>query len=163
MDNSEIYEAAVYGDYDLVEQLLNKKPELVNATDQYGFTPLHGVVGEHHFEMAQYLISKGADVKARNDSGITPLHIAAYPEMVEILVRAGAELEAKEDGGGTPLHIASENPEALDVMQKLLELGASVNAKDSRGETALDTAMARDESDKIELLLAFGGASGVNA
>jgi uncharacterized protein len=144
----EIYEAAVRGDLKEVERLLSLDPTVVNCRDEYGFTPLHGVVGEDHFEMAELFIARGADVNARNDSGVTPLHLAANAEMVRILVKNGAELEASENGGGTPLHIMSENPEALDVMQELLESGADVNAKDNSGRTALATALERDEQDK---------------
>jgi len=160
MSAPEIYNAAVYGDLKKVESLLNSEPMAVNSRDEYGFTALHGVAGEHHFEMAEYLIAHGADVNARNDSGITPLHLAACPEMVRILLNHGAELEARENGGGTPLHIASENPEALDVMQQLLELGADANARDNSGRTALETALARDEQDKVELLVSFGAEHG---
>jgi ankyrin repeat protein len=156
----EIYDAAVCGDLKEVERLLSLDPTVVNCRDEYGFTPLHGVVGEDHFEMAELLIARGADVNARNDSGVTPLHLAANPEMVRILVKNGAELEARENGGGTPLHIVSEHPEALDVMQELLELGADVNAKDDSGRTALATALERDEQDKAELLIAFGADDG---
>ena len=156
----DIYNAAVFGDLKSVEALLDQDPALVNSRDKYGFTPLHGVVGEHHFELAEYLISKGADVNARNDFGITPLHLAAYPEMVKILLKHGAELEARENGGGTPLHILSEHPDALDVIRELLEHGADVNARDSSGSTALDTVLARDELDKVELLLSFGAKRG---
>jgi len=156
MSAPEIYDAAVFGDFQEVDRLLAVDPRAVNAKDEYGFTPLHGVVGEHHFEMAEYLITRGADVMSKNDSGVTPLHLASSPEMVRILVRHGAKLEAREDGGGTPLHLASENPEALDVMRELLSLGADVNARDYSGGTALATALARDEQDKVDLLLTFG-------
>jgi uncharacterized protein len=156
MSSPEIYDAAVFGDFETVERLLKVDPAAVNATDEYGFTPLHGVAGEHQFEMAEYLIAHGADVAARNDSGVTPLHLAAYPEMARILVKHGADLEAREDGGGTPLHLASEHPEGLDVMRELLALGADVNARDSSGATVLTTALARDEHEKVDLLLSFG-------
>ena len=156
MNAPEIYDAAVFGDLQKVDRLLALDPLAVNAKDEYGFTPLHGVVGEHHFEMAEYLIAKGADVLSKNDNGVTPLHLASSPEMVRILVKHGADLEAREDGGGTPLHLASENPEALDVMRELLSLGADVNARDYSGGTALATALARDEQDKVDLLLTFG-------
>jgi ankyrin repeat protein len=151
-----IYDAAVYGDRERVEVLLLKQPDLVNATDEFGFTPLHGIVQEDHFALAEYLIEHGARVMARNDAGVTPLHLAAYPEMVRILFRHGADLEAKEDGGGTPLHLASENPEALEVMRELLKLGADPNAIDNSGGTVLATALEREESDKVELLLSYG-------
>lgn len=158
----EIYEAAVVGDLERVKELLRLEPGSVNATDEYGFTPLHGVAGEYQLEMAEYLIGKGANVGSRNDTGITPLHLSAYPDMVELLVNNGADLEAREGGGGTPLHIAAEHPEGFDVMQKMLEMGAAVNAKDDSGQTALDTAIARDERDKIKLLITHGGKRGAD-
>lgn len=156
MKAPEIYDAAVFGDFEEVNKLLVQDPAAVNARDEYGFTPLHGVAGEEQFEMAQHLIDRGADVEAVNDSGVTPLHLAAYPEMVRILVQNGANIEAREAGGGTPLHLASEHPEALEVMRELLSLGADANAKDNSGETALHTALAREEQEKVALLLSFG-------
>lgn len=160
MSTPTIHDAAVFGDFDEVERLLSQDPEIVNARGAYGFTPLHGVAGEDQFEMAEYLIACGADVRARNDGGVTPLHLAAYPETVRILVKHGADLEAREDGGGTPLHLASENPESLDVMRELLALGADANAMDHSGGTALATAIARDEQEKVDLLRSFGATDG---
>jgi uncharacterized protein len=160
MNAPEIYDAAVFGDFATVERLLESGPEVVNTTDEYGFTPLHGVAGEDQLPMAQYLISKGAHVSAKNDVGITPLHLAAYPDMVELLVKNGADLESREAGGGTPLHVAAERHDSLDVMERLLHFGAAVNATDSSGYTPLDIAFSRDEQEKIELLLSFGGLRG---
>lgn len=83
--------------------------------------------------------------------------------MISLLVECGADLDSREDGGGTPLHLASENPEAFEVMEMLLRLGAQVNAKDSNGATALDTALMRGDEDKIALLRSYGGLRGVDA
>lgn len=156
-NENSIYDAAVFGEFDRVEALLADDPALVNETDEDGFTPLHGVVGEDHFDMAQLLIGKGADVNAANDEGVTPLHLAAYPEMVEILVNNGANLEARDAAGATPLHTATEHPELLDVMEKLLELGADVHAEDDSGQNAMDIALALEDDEKAEVLGSYGG------
>jgi uncharacterized protein len=148
----DLYDAAQYGKFARVEQLLKLDPSSINAGDKYGFTALHGVVGEHYFEMASLLITKGANVNAKNDEGVTPLHLAAYPEMAEILVASGANLEARDASGNTPLHLATEHPEMLDVVEKLVELGADVSAKNNDGQTALDIAISRDDAEKIEFL-----------
>jgi uncharacterized protein len=74
-----IYDAAVYGDLDQVREIVEAHPEAVNETDEYGFTPLHGLAGEEHVEIAQFLIDRGAEVNAANDEGITPLHLATWP------------------------------------------------------------------------------------
>ncbi|MDM0008388.1 ankyrin repeat domain-containing protein [Variovorax sp. J22G73] len=156
-----IYNAAVYGDFALVTRLLDEDQALVNAADEWGFTPLHGVAGEDQPEMAKYLLAKGANVNARNDAGITPLHLAAYPSVAKLLVEAGASLEAREGGQGTPLHVLSESDDRLDVIEALLELGADVNARDGSGRTALDTAEDREDPEMIALLTRYGGLRGV--
>lgn len=158
--DSTLYDAAVFNNRATVERLLAADPASINAGDKYGFRPLHGVVGEHHFDMARLLIARGADVNAVNDAGITPLHLAAYPEMVRILLAAGARLEARDNGGSTPLHAATEHPEMLEVMEQLLASGANANARDNGGLTPLDIADSREEDDKIELLRRHGAVHG---
>ena len=57
-------------------------------------------------------LEAGADVKARNLYGYTPLHIAAYigsPESVQILLEAGADANAKDEDGSTPWDLAQDN------------------------------------------------------
>ena len=55
------------------------------------------------------LVNAGADLEARDESGLTPLHVAAggsaVPAVVTALVNAGADLEARTESGLTPLHV----------------------------------------------------------
>lgn len=67
----------------------------INAKDAQKETPLHKAAagGEKCEEVAQVLLSKGADVNAVNEKGLTPLDIALnkqHAKMVEILKKHGA-------------------------------------------------------------------------
>src|SRR4029434_1692613 len=71
----------------------------VNATDHEGNTALHNAAARGDVEMIQYLVAKGADVKAVNREGKTtadmangPGHrIQPAPESVALLENRGRE------------------------------------------------------------------------
>ena len=60
-------------------------------------------------ETARLLIGRGADVNARNKSGDTPLHTAAWRgnmEVAKLLLGEGALINAKDSQNRTPLDAA---------------------------------------------------------
>ena len=155
-------DAAAIGDVDAVRAMLAGDPSLVRASDGNQFTALHGVAGQDDIQMAELLIAAGAEVSARNDVGMTPLHIAQYASIVDVLVRHGADVNARAMRGWTPLHVQAQesyDTGALEVMEALLDAGADPNLKDDDGRTPFDLAAARDEVEKLDLLRSRGGSS----
>ena len=141
-----------YGGYQAARQqleLLLARVADVGATDNEGATPLHlacGVVRPRSRgivqEMAQLLLSAGADVNAPlPGSGRTPLHLAAQhlsdcsANVARLLLEHGADVHVVDTNGCTPLHDACD-PQgwaALEAVKTLLQHGADTRAADARG------------------------------
>src|SRR5437773_2455441 len=102
---------------------------------------------------------RGADVKAANRYGLTPIQLAAsngHAAMIEKLLAAGVDPNFANPGGETVLMRASRTGN-MDAIRLLLARGANVNAKESeRGQTALMWAVLENHADVVKLLLARG-------
>ena len=109
--------ACQQGDLEVVkvhESLLHDK-EVLLAKDSDCNTPLHLSCRSCSIQITNYLISKGANLNARNQMKRTPLHIATqcgYIMVAEILVKKGAELNCQDERRCTPLHYAAEGNSA---------------------------------------------------
>ncbi|OWT42519.1 Ankyrin repeat protein [Pochonia chlamydosporia 170] len=91
----------------------------------------------------QYLLSRGANVKAQGGSYGTALHAASHrghEAVVKLLLDRGADVEAKGCAcGQTPLSRAAERGHEA-VVKLLLDKGADAEAKDDYGQTPLSWA-----------------------
>lgn len=107
---------------------------------------------------------ENANVRSRDNLGLTPLHRAAWEgrtESVKKLLERGAPVDARvrsnepvnADWGSTPLELAASQGHD-DCVKLLLDAGADVNARDDRGVSALHRAC--DYPATIELLLSRG-------
>jgi ankyrin repeat protein len=89
-------------------------------------SPLHLALYRAKPDIAKMLIEAGADVNAKNKSGLTPLMRAALSEQVEIvrlLIARGADVNAREDGGKTALKYAKK-ANNKEIAKMLVAAGA---------------------------------------
>lgn len=107
-------------------------------------------------DAAVAMIRAGADVRAVEADGTTPLHWAVRADdrrLVAALIEAGADVDAANRYGVTPLHLAASNGRAA-VVQALLDSGARPDAATlPSGETVLMTAARTGDVDTVRLLL----------
>jgi ankyrin repeat protein len=82
-----------------------------------GDTALHIAAAAHNSSLAQSLVARGADVRARNRRGAEPIHYAAdgspatsnwsrdsQRDLITYLIEAGADPDAMDNSGVAALH-----------------------------------------------------------
>ena len=155
------------GDREAASSLVQAAPSLVTArlarADEFylavrlaqvyeGDTALHAAAFSYDADLASELVSRGADVRARNRRGAEPLHSAAIGApatsswnparqraVILSLVEAGADPNARAAGGVTPLHRAVRN-RCSAAVDTLLSVGADPRLPNDRRSTAIDLA-----------------------
>lgn len=114
-------------------------------------------------EMAEILISHGADVNARDEFGGAVLFSVLLDtpmEVVKLLLAHGANPGLRDSYGTTPLHEATAQ-RRMDLVALFLASGMSVDARDADKQALLHEAVWQDDREMVELLLAHGAS--VNA
>ena len=89
-------------------------------------TPLWKAAMFGEIEPAKQAIADGADVNAKGERGLTPLHFAVVAaldsgdnKVIELLIANGADVNAKDDRGLTPLDSVKRLSEAAAFTKKL--------------------------------------------
>ncbi|TWJ04530.1 ankyrin repeat protein [Mucilaginibacter frigoritolerans] len=144
LDDISLFEAAAAGKFDVVANLINQNPEAVNFYAEDGFTSLGLACYFGQYEIANYLVLKGADVNLPSNNGfkVYPLHSAAagnYTQIARLLIENNAQVNVKQQAGVTALHSAAQNGN-IDLLILLLEHGADVNIRMEGGKLPADLA-----------------------
>lgn len=139
-----VNQAAAQGDAVAVARLVAGDRALANVTGEDGLAPLHHAVRGGHFEVARFLLERGANANLRvaTTAESTPLYEAAaagHAALVALLLEHGAKINARARSGKTALHRAAETGD-LATVQVLLEGGADIGVKDEHGLTPFELA-----------------------
>jgi len=171
---SPLYYAALCGFQDLVQNLIVKYPQHVNARGGWYVRPLVAALAGKHFQTAELLRHSGADPNVQCYQENTPLHSAAYygdVEMVQELLDLEADVKVRNKPGETPLHYTPRTPYSRrniptfpilfgNVAQLLLDRGADINARANNRWTPLHNAVDSGCIEVVRVLLEHGANVG---
>ncbi|KAL5618068.1 hypothetical protein FOVSG1_000290 [Fusarium oxysporum f. sp. vasinfectum] len=120
----------------------------INAQDpKTGFTPLGMAAKYGRLSVVNLLLDKNASPRAMSKPGMTPLYITANGNgdrvnIVRKLLEKGAQVDetSAEVDNDTPLMVAITHARDPVVVNMLIDAGASLQAKNSKNETAKELA-----------------------
>lgn len=107
---------------EIVGDILEKDPNVVNSVDRDGYTPLHKACYNNNYELAQLLLKYRADPSKRTEMMWTPLHSACKWnnwKLAALMLQHGADVNARSEGDQTPLHITATVSACRDTLVTL--------------------------------------------
>lgn len=138
----------------------------VNAKGANDRTALHRAAGANHCEIAEYLLSKGADPNQVDKTGRSALLWAAvggHAEVTALLLSKGSNPDiATKEGGMTPLMGACEGGR-IEVVKALLAGKCDTELTDKDGKTACDHAVAKKSKAIVQAIKESGAPSAQSA
>ena len=166
-DVTALHLSVTHGNLRNVELLL-AHPETDRAkANAYGWQPAHLAAAMNRLDVLQLLNVAGStqiDVTQRNNRGSLPLHLSctaqAHAASKWLIAHAHSAVLAVDDDGNTPLHLAllstDKRPALHEVVDLLLQHGATVTAKNARGRTPLHNSLSRGHGKLSAVLLVEG-------
>lgn len=155
--------SAIKGHLDVLRYFIEEVGLSVDIKPEgYDETALHEAVRGKRFECADYLIGKGANLRAVDSIGYTPISIAArdnHIEMIEFLCGYGENIHSHDCIGNTLLHTAAAGGSArrgnLECVRYLLENDVDPYALNNVGKTAAECAKENNAEKAVEAIESF--------
>ncbi|XP_059183151.1 transient receptor potential cation channel subfamily A member 1b [Centropristis striata] len=163
--------ACTQGAIEVVKLMLSsfhQVEDIINLTDGACQTPLHRATIFDHTELAEYLISLGANVNSTDCKGNSPLLLATSCgawRTVALLLSRGANVNATDRCGCNFLHLAILQPKGLkNLPEEVLQhsnVKALLSCEDSEGCTPLHYACRLGIHDSVKNMLGLSGQVGL--
>lgn len=125
---SPLHTAAITGNEEIIEMLLEHSDANIEARDNQGATALLIAAYYTKPDAVRLLVNRGASVDARDNEGRSSLHHVVKkdsPELVRFLVDHNADIEARNSGQQTPLVVAIQKGN-MRIVRLLEELHADL-------------------------------------
>jgi len=129
------------------------------------YTPLSVAIENNNYEMVEWLLQHGADVKgdgfcsADSEEHLDTNNVLTFAiscgnkEIIKLLLSHGADVNERK---GTPLFLSVDKPDFLDIAELLIDKGANLNVKNADGDTPLTLAIKRNDQRLAKLLILRG-------
>ena len=163
-----LFWAVCEGNFDVAKFLIEKGAGFDGSIAGDGQTALHVAADHDDCKMAEYLISKRADVNKVNKHGDTPLMFAARKgskNVVSLFIKSNADLEKEDSWGETALTNGIMNLRGSSMMDLLIDFGANLNLKNTthihnKGTMPLDLIVFRHTYDQARYAINRGAQFG---
>jgi len=153
------------GDLEEVMRLVQGNLALVNSRDEAELTALYHALIRGHFDVADYLLSQGADINLvdnlnRRRTILHRLCSSARVGVVEFTLSRGANPTATDSWLWTPLILVAQSGRwaLVECLLRIKAVRDTIDSPNSDGETALWRA-ARCGHEKVVKLLLEAGAN----
>lgn len=146
---------------DVVHLLLKNCAHVNSCRNEAGESAVHMTASAGQLTVMTILLENGGDPNATSasiDGEQTPIHKAVAadkPEMVQLLISYGGNPNTPNASQELPIHLSSELGH-MECTKVLIKAGALLEEKDSKGQTALCSAVVGGHSDVSRLLLCHG-------
>lgn len=130
---------------DTVKEILTKRPDLINCTAKQppkkddGQSPLQVALKTGNFDIANYLLSLGADVNfIESETCCNEWRAPVIHDAINAAIMCSRWNTNSEVFGGLKVHKTKEEADrAYETFTRIVNAGADVNAKDSYGNSCL--------------------------
>ncbi|KAK6064707.1 hypothetical protein SCUP234_12909 [Seiridium cupressi] len=137
------------------EALFSAYADLVSGSNE---ERLKWALERRYSSVAKQLLEPGADPEHKDNTGKTPLILAAekgYVGVVELLLEMNVEVKSRDEEGRTPLSYGAEKGHA-EIVTLLLDKAADLHSEDDQEMTPLTVAALRGHESIVSLLLEKG-------